>query len=68
MIGVGVYDTCTSTVLPWTIQELRDERAALREFYQQFCSGYAQSDHDVCEAKVGTSKESLSGPWYQQSW
>ena len=57
LVNLSIFDSSSaSTVLPWTIHELGDDRLSLRQFFQSV----SPADHySLKEARVGKSKNSL---------
>ena len=63
LVNASVYDRCCSqTVLPWTIFDLGDDSLSLSDFYERVIRhdhDCQPEGHELKEARVGRSKESL---------
>ena len=62
LVSASVYDRCCSrSILPWTIFDVGDDSLSLSDFYQcvliRDC--IQAEEHELREAQVGRSKESL---------
>ena len=62
LVSASVYDRCCSrSILPWTIFDVGDDSLSLRDFYQRIIirDCVQAEEHELREARVGRSKESL---------
>ena len=61
LVSASVYDRCCSrSILPWTIFDVGDDSLSLSDFYQRIFRDCVQAEeHELREARVGRSKESL---------
>ena len=62
LVNASVYDHyCSRSVLPWTIFDVGDDSLSLSGFYQLIVIRHSVQveEHELREARVGKSKESL---------
>ena len=62
LVSASVYDRCCSrSVFPWTIFDVEDDSLSLSGFCQRIVirQSLQVEEHELWEARVGRSKESL---------